>query len=165
MIEDNPGGKFKESEAFSPKKLRSPREKLGGYAILPRLVDKVRLAVSGALPPEYRPNLLRLPDPGSGLFPLDGRFLEFTGLDPEKLRMAILENPGDKKILEWVEQNAVPHSEEEKEYWSNSLETALPSDSRTAHRMRTYPDLADRHDIGQLSPFDLIDLDEGRLIL
>jgi hypothetical protein len=30
--------------------LRSPRESLGGYIVLPRLIDKVRLLANGQLP-------------------------------------------------------------------------------------------------------------------
>ena len=61
------------------KKIRSPREKLGGYVFLPRLIDKVRLHARGELPFEYIGNLL-----GKGTT-LDQRFLEFTGLDREPL--------------------------------------------------------------------------------
>ena len=39
--------------------LRSPREKLGGYVILPRLIDKVRLHEKKLLPEDYVPNLLK----------------------------------------------------------------------------------------------------------
>ncbi|MBX3320511.1 MAG: DUF5069 domain-containing protein [Nitrospira sp.] len=38
--------------------LRSPRARLGGYVLLPRLIDKVRLQTRGQLPPEYEENLL-----------------------------------------------------------------------------------------------------------
>ncbi|EQD24865.1 MAG: hypothetical protein D084_Lepto4C00325G0003 [Leptospirillum sp. Group IV 'UBA BS'] len=49
--------------------LRSPREKLGGYVVLPRLIDKVRLRASGRLPPDYLANLLRRTDPAAGFYP------------------------------------------------------------------------------------------------
>ena len=55
--------------------IRSPRETLGGYVILPRLIDKVRLHAQGSLPEDYVGQLL-MPVPA-----LDGRFLVFTGLD------------------------------------------------------------------------------------
>jgi hypothetical protein len=56
-------------------KIRSPREKLGGYVFLPRLIDKVRLYAKGELPPEYVGNLL-----GTGNTSYQ-RFVQFTGLD------------------------------------------------------------------------------------
>ena len=52
------------NERFDPETmLRSPRECLAGYAILPRLVDKVRLHARGILPEAYHPNLLAKTDP------------------------------------------------------------------------------------------------------
>ena len=142
--------------------LRSPRERLGHYVILPRLIDKGRLRASGLLPPEYHANLLRLPDPSSSFFPLDGRFLEFTGLDPGALEQAILEAHDDQTVLQWVASHGRPHSSEEIRAWERSFESLPPDDRRTAHRKKTYPELAHRPDIGTLPPFDLIDLDEGR---
>lgn len=143
-------------------RLRSPRETLGGYAILPRLIDKVRLKSRGELPDDYLPNLLRKVDPNTGLFPLDGRFLLFTGIDAEDLEAAILRSPDDAAVLAWIETHGRKRSSKEKEEWRRIIEEAPASEIRTAHRKRSYPGLAHRSDIGDLSPFDLIDLDEGR---
>lgn len=143
-------------------RLRSPRERLGGYAVLPRLIDKIRLRAADRLPPEYRSNLLRSCDPATGFYPLDGRFLEFTGLDPSELEREILSAPDDETVLAWVNAHAKPHSSLERELWSASFHTLTPDDRRTEHRKKTYPTLAHRPDIGTLSPFDLIDIDEAR---
>ncbi len=118
------------------RRLRSPRERLGGYAILPRLIDKVRLRAADLLPPEYRSNLLRGSDPAIGLFPLDGRFLEFTGLDPEELEREILSAPDDETVLAWVNAHARPHSSLERDVWSTSFDTITPDDRRTEHRKK-----------------------------
>lgn len=88
--------------------LRSPRESLGGYVLLPRLIDKVRLQAKGQLPPVYTANLL-----GSAQT-LDGRFLAFTGLNAEELREAILANPTDEDVLQWVRDRARPATAQEK---------------------------------------------------
>ena len=137
--------------------LRSPRAKLGGYVILPRLIDKVRLAAQGRLPPDYQPNLLK---PG---LTLDGRFLTFTGLDAEQLRKAILATRSDDEVLVWVQTHARPHSEAEKEQWARQIEDYRPDATGTAYRRRSYPQLAEKLDLSQVSVFDLIDWDEGRL--
>ena len=42
-----------------PVPLRSHRELLGGYILLPRLIDKVRLLVQGQLPQAYAANVLK----------------------------------------------------------------------------------------------------------
>src|SRR5262245_12869032 len=69
---------------------RSPRVRLGGYAILPRLLDKGRSTLAGKNG-EYR-----------YACPLDQRFLEFVGIDPEALKGPLGEGKGDGEILEWI---------------------------------------------------------------
>ena len=145
-------------------RLRSPRETLGGYVILPRLIDKIRLKSRGELPENYLPNLLRPLAPEIGFYPLDGRLLAFMEVDPSELEAAILRSSDDASVLDWIDSHERKRSESEKEEWRRSIEEAPVDETRTAHRKRTYPNLAHRPDIGELSPFDLIDLDEGRPI-
>lgn len=139
--------------------LRSPRAKLGGYVILPRLIDKVRLNAQGQLPPDYQANLLK---PGRTL---DGRFLTFTGLDAEQLRTAILAARNDDEVLAWVQAHSRVHSELEKEQWARQIESYRPDAAVTEYRKRNYPRLAEKLDVSRVSVFDLIDWDEGRLPL
>jgi hypothetical protein len=136
--------------------LRSPRETLGGYVILPRLIDKVRVHARGELPPDYLPQLLG----GEGT--LDRRFLTFTGLDREALRAAILAATDDEAVLAWVERHAAPHSDAEKRAWADAIDAYRPDPERAKRRAQRYPAVAARCDVGMLSVFDLIDLDEGR---
>lgn len=138
--------------------LRSPRERLGGYVLLPRLIDKVRLHARGQLPPEYGKNLLS-PDPMT----LDGRFLALTGLDGEQLRRAILSAATDEAVLTWVDRHARSHAPAEKDGWAEKIEAYRPDPARVAYRRQVYADLASRVDVGSLNVFDLIDMDEGRI--
>jgi hypothetical protein len=159
------------SEPFRPQTmLRSPREKLGGYVILPRLIDKVRLHEKKLLPDDYVSNLLKGFDPETGLFPFDGRFLAFVGIDPEKLRKTILDSPDDQSVIRWVDQVATSHTAEEKERWSESLSGYFsePTPERIAYRTQAFPGLGDLlglQALGCANSFDLIDYDEGRLSL
>ncbi len=137
--------------------LRSPREILGGYVILPRLIDKVRLHARGELPAEYCPQLL-----GPELT-LDGRFLAFTGLDREVLRAAILAAPDDAAVLTWMERHAAAHTIEEKRAWAEAIDAYRPDPERVARRAKAYSHVAARFDVEAISVFDLIDLDEGRI--
>ena len=82
--------------------LRSPRESLGGYILLPRLIDKVRLFAKGQLPVVYAANLL------GAEYTLDGRFLAFTGLNAEALRQVIVSSRTDDDVLAWVQAHAKP---------------------------------------------------------
>jgi hypothetical protein len=138
-----------------PIPLRSPRETLGGYVILPRLIDKVRLRAQGKLPPEYIGNLLK---PG---LTLDGRLLTFTGLDPEELRRSILAAKTDEEILTWVERHAKPHTDDDKRRWIAEIEAYRPNPEIAQWRREVYKDLATRVDPATLNLFDLIDMDEG----
>ena len=66
--------------------------RLGGYVILPRMLDKGRATLAGKNG-EYH-----------YACPLDQRFLEFAGIDPEALKKEL--GKSDSEMLEWIEQNA-----------------------------------------------------------
>src|SRR5262245_53943574 len=58
---------------------RSPRLRLGGYALLPRIIDKGHASLTGKLGAyHYR---------GVGM---DRHFFKFVGLDPESLKQELL---------------------------------------------------------------------------
>jgi hypothetical protein len=137
--------------------LRSPRSALGGYIILPRLIDKVRLHAQGKLPPEYVDNLLK---PG---LTLDGRFLTFTGLQSDGLRAAILASSTDDAVLAWVERHGRRCSEEEQRRWADEVATYRPTPEWAERRKRLYPEVAKHIDVAAVSVLDLIDMDEGRM--
>ena len=73
---------------------RSPRVRLGGYAGLPRMLDKGRATVAGKNG-EYH-----------YACPMDQRLLSFLGIDPEALKKQLADGKGDGDILEWIEANA-----------------------------------------------------------
>ncbi len=139
--------------------LRSPREVLGGFPILPRLIDKIRLHAAGRLPPAYVANLMKPPP-----F-LDGRFLDFVGIPARELEEVVLSSNDDENILDWIRRRGIPRSSGEIGEWRFSIEHAPVAPDRLAHRIRSYPEVAARFDVGRMSPFDLIDLDEGRILV
>src|SRR4051794_12498707 len=90
---------------------RSARVRLGGYALLPRCLDKGRAALNGKNG-EYHYSC-----------PLDQRFLEFAGIDPEALKKELAAGKGDGEILEWTQANAKPkRSDAEIAAWSSYQE-------------------------------------------
>ena len=137
--------------------LRSPRSSLGGFIILPRLIDKVRLQAQGRLPAEYAGNLLKA---GSTL---DGRFLTFAELEAEPLRQAILTSKADDEVLAWVERHGLPRSDEEKRRWAEEVDTYRPTPEWAERRKQLYRELAEKIDVTAISVLDLIDMDEGRI--
>ncbi len=96
---------------------RSPRVRLGGYAILPRMLDKGRATIAGKNG-EYHYNC-----------PTDQRFLTFVGIDPEELKKELAAGKGDGEILEWIRKHA-KHKRNDAEIaaWSTHAEQRAPSD-------------------------------------
>ena len=96
---------------------RSPRVRLGGYALLPRLLDKGRATVAGKNG-EYNFNC-----------PVDKRFFEFVGVTAEGVKEQLAAGKGDLEVLEWIQANAVhQHSLEEIAAWSAAQEQRAPED-------------------------------------
>ena len=97
---------------------RSPRVRLGGYVILPRMLDKCRALLAGKNG-EYH-----------YACPIDQRFLVFTGIDPEALKAEVAKGLGDGAILAWIQANApIQRADHEIEAWSIFRENAAPGDN------------------------------------
>lgn len=128
---------------------RSARVRLGGYAILARMLDKGRAALAGK----------------SGDYhyacPLDQRFLQFTGLDADALQQQLGAGKGDGEILAWIEAAAKhKHSLPEIALWSAWQEQRVPMDAEErAYFNELHIQAApEREDVGTW--FDLLDLDD-----
>jgi hypothetical protein len=100
---------------------RSPRTRLGGYALLPRMLDKGRATLAGTNG-EYHFNC-----------PLDQRFLGFVGIDPKKLLVELKKGKGDGEILDWIQGNAKhKRAPWEIQQWSDYMDRRGPdSDAET----------------------------------
>ncbi len=108
---------IKNAPDLSKQPPRSPRVRLGGYALLPRMLDKGRAVLAG-LNGEYK-----------YACPLDQRFLEFAGIDAEALKQQLAAGKGDKDILDWVQSNAkLKRSAAEIDAWSREQENRTPGD-------------------------------------
>ena len=73
---------------------RSIRVRLGGYVILPRMLDKGRAEIAGTSG-DYRYNC-----------PLDRHFLEFVGVEAGELREQLALGKGDGEVLDWINAHA-----------------------------------------------------------
>ena len=128
---------------------RSPRVRLGGYVILPRLLDKGRAAIAGKNG-EYK-----------YACPLDQRLLQFVGIDPANLKKQLKAGKGDGEILKWISSNAKhKHTGEEIEAWSAWQERRAPDnpDSREYFNDLHKKIAPQRTDI--VSWADLLDVDD-----
>lgn len=73
---------------------RSPRVRLGGYVILPRMLDKGRAEIAGTQG-EFHYNC-----------PLDQHFTTFAGINADALMAQLKAGKGDGEILAWIEENS-----------------------------------------------------------
>lgn len=128
---------------------RSPRVRLGGYVILPRMLDKCRALLAGKNG-EYSYNC-----------PLDQYFLKFAGVDAEALQKEVAAGLGDGATLAWIEKNqSHRRSGQEIEAWSDYMNRRAPASVEQRERMNQYQagSAKDREDI--TSWFDVLDLDD-----
>jgi hypothetical protein len=128
---------------------RSARVRLGGYVILPRMLDKGRATVAGKNG-EYH-----------YACPLDERFLEFAGINPKALKKELAKGKGDGEILEWIEKNAkYKHSPVEIAAWSVWQEQRAPDNPESRGFFNEFHGkiAPERTDI--VTWFDLLDLDD-----
>jgi len=130
---------------------RSPRARLGGYVMLPRMLDKGRATLAGK----------------NGEFkfdcPLDHHILNFLGLKAAALLKELKKGKGDSEVLAWIKKNQKnKHQPWEIEQWSAYHEKRGPdSDQETAEFFTgrvVALGAAKREDIKTW--FDLLDVDD-----
>jgi hypothetical protein len=128
---------------------RSPRVRLGGYVILPRMLDKGRATVAGKNG-EYH-----------YACPVDQRFLNFVGVKGDAVKKQLAAGKGDLEMLQWIQKNA-RHKRTEPEIlaWSAYQEQRAPADTESREFFHgLHGKIAPkREDIANW--FDLLDLDD-----
>ena len=129
---------------------RSPHCRLGGYVILPRLLDKGRAVIAGT----------------NGEFtydaPLDQHLKDFLALDFDALKTEIAAGKGDGEILEWVNANAKQkRAAWEIEAWSAFMARRGPSgDVETLQYFAEYVGKFSKEREDVKTWFDVVDLDD-----
>lgn len=128
---------------------RSARVRLGGYVILPRMLDKGRATLAGKNG-DFHYNC-----------PMDQHFVNFVGIDAKALLKELKKGTGDGEILAWVEKTAKKkRGPEEIRNWSAYHEQRGPTDVETREYFsKLHKGCApQREDIGGW--FDLLDVDD-----
>jgi len=127
---------------------RSPRVRLGGFVVLPRMLDKGRATIAGKNG-EY-----------NYACPLDQRFLEFAGIDPEALKKQLAADKGDGEILEWIQNNSTTRPRPiEIAAWSALQEQRVPTDPEARAFFNELHSKVAQHREDIATWFDLLDLD------
>ncbi len=97
---------------------RSTRTRLGGYVLLPRMLDKCRAELNGKNG-EYHYNC-----------PLDQRILGFAGIDAAALKAEVAKGKTDSEILQWITENQThKRSDVEIAQWSAFREASTMGDN------------------------------------
>ena len=129
---------------------RSPRVRLGGYVILPRMLDKCRAELAGTNG-EYHYDC-----------PLDQRFLNFAGINADALKAEVVKGLGDGEILSWINESSSTKPEASAVVqWSTYAEARVPSDNESREFVNGIvagAGGAEREDIGTW--FEILDLDD-----
>ena len=128
---------------------RSPRVRLGGYAILPRMLDKGRAWLAGKNG-EFNFNC-----------PLDQQFTSFTGVDADQLKAQLELDKGDGEILDWINANSkCRRSPIEIAAWSAYQDQRAPTDVEMRKFFNDYHAKVapKRKDVATW--FDVLDIDD-----
>jgi hypothetical protein len=130
---------------------RSPRLRLGGYVLLPRMLDKARALTAGTAG-EYRFGPQRM----------DRHFLNFTGIGAEAFQAAVATGLGDEEMLAWVQANArTPRQPWEIAAWSAYHENRGPdSDAGTLAEFAAAVGAHTKTREDVRTWFDFLDLDD-----
>ena len=133
---------------------RSPREKLGGYVIAARCVDKCRaflLDLNGEY--NYWPCSLA------------SQWFAFTGITPEQLKEVVATGASDDDIARWINEHSKVKDPDEVLKWNNRLRDMRLSDMslQAQQYLEDYiPKFVPNHRPVYVW-FDVYDLEEKRL--
>ena len=127
---------------------RSSRVRLGGYVLLPRMLDKGRAEIAGKSG-EYNFNC-----------PLDQRILAFLGIEAEALNGQLAAGKGDGEILEWIKAHQTnKHTSANIEAWSDEQAKRTP-DAESVEYFNELLQAAGPHRTDINTWADLLDLDD-----
>src|SRR2546423_11176779 len=91
---------------------RSPRIRVGGYAILGRTIDKCRALVAGDIG-EYHFDC-----------PLDNMLFGFKGVKGDDFKAQVEQGASDQEMVEWLNQSGEKKTPAEIKRWSEKVEAS-----------------------------------------
>ena len=89
---------------------RSPRERIAGFAIASRAVDKCRAGLAGT-PGEYHYDC-----------PLDNQLFSFKGINGEQFKAAVQASKNYEEVGAWLQANGTAKTPAEIRTWSDATE-------------------------------------------
>ncbi|HEX4266236.1 MAG TPA: DUF5069 domain-containing protein [Verrucomicrobiae bacterium] len=137
--------------------LRSPFDQIKGIVHFGRMLDKMRLATAGKLPPEWEASR-GVKSPTS----FDSFCCKFLQISYERLEAEALKGDrGDEQLLEWAFQHGHKPTEGEIEIWNGYMTKRGWRDSATKRLNERLAQIGVAPGTVQ-TMFEFIDLDEGR---
>lgn len=132
---------------------RSPREKVGGYVLAARMLDKCRAELAG-VNGEYHFDC-----------PLDNILLEFTGIEAKAFQDFVATGADDEAVGQWIKENAKQTERESVILWNNQLLDKSLSDMPTKIQVFMEDYVQQYVPKGKIIYrfFDIYDYEEGRL--
>lgn len=96
---------------------RSPRIRIGGYAILGRTIDKCRALLWGNIG-EYHFDC-----------PLDNMLFGFKGVKGPDFKAELERGASDEEMARWLDRNGTSKTPDEVKKWSEEMEASKPYDN------------------------------------
>jgi hypothetical protein len=88
----------------------SPRERIAGFAIASRAIDKCRASLAGTLG-EYHYDC-----------PMDNMLFSFKGINAEQFKAAVQASKNDEDVGAWLQANGTTKTPVEIKAWSDEME-------------------------------------------
>jgi Domain of unknown function (DUF5069) len=95
---------------------RSPRKRLGGYALMARMIDKGRADLAGNVG-EYH-----------FACPLDQMLFDFKGVNADEVKKLLGSSATDEQVVTWFSSHGTTKTPEEIKIWSEGVEGYRPYD-------------------------------------
>lgn len=128
---------------------RSPRVRLGGLILLPRMLDKCRATLAGTN------------GPYNYACPLDQYLLQFLGIDADALKAEVAKGLNDGALLEWIMAHSTTQpSPQEIAAWSAYQEQRAPGALEIREFFNTLHQGAAPHRADIVTWCDLLDVDD-----
>jgi Domain of unknown function (DUF5069) len=96
---------------------RSPRNRLGGYALMARMIDKGRAHLQGNVG-EYH-----------FACPLDTMLFDFKGVKADEVKKLLESGATDEQVVAWFNSHGTKKTAEEIKEWSSGVESYRPYDN------------------------------------
>jgi hypothetical protein len=128
---------------------RSPKNRLGPYAHLARMIDKARAKAAGTLGEYIYP------------CPLDRVLLDFLAISDEAF-LAVAKDRTDEDVLRWIYEHAKARGPQEIQEWNEAFLDRTPKDDDGRRRFLEIRNRVAPQRTDVTTWVDLLDLEEGR---